>query len=72
MNAEYKIFTLLKELTDIQKIRLIDFLEAIVGENTKKSPKNLLKFAGIISQNDLKEIQQSISQDCNTIDENEW
>lgn len=72
MNTELKILTLLKELTDLQKSRLVDFLEAILGQETKKSPRNLLKFAGSIPQDDLQLMQKSIEEDCNNIDEDEW
>jgi hypothetical protein len=73
MNTEIKILTLLKELTELQKLRLVDFLEAILGQtSTLKKPKNLLKFAGCIPSSDLALMQKSIEEDCNKIDEDEW
>jgi hypothetical protein len=73
MNTEIKILTLLKELTELQKLRLVDFLEAVLGQvSAPKKPQNLLKFAGCISSSDLQLMQKSIDEDCNNIDEDEW
>ncbi len=73
MNTESKILILLKELTATQKVRLVDFLEAMLGQTpAPKKPQNLLKFAGCISSSDLQLMQKSIEEDCNRIDEDEW
>ncbi len=34
--------------------------------------KNLLKFAGAFSPEDIKEMEEAISQGCENIDSNEW
>ncbi|NJL11803.1 MAG: hypothetical protein HC913_01440 [Microscillaceae bacterium] len=73
MNTEIKILTLLQKLTTMQKLRLVDFLEAMLGRaSAPKKPQNLLKFAGSIPSSDIQLMQKSIDEDCKKIDEDEW
>ncbi len=69
--TEKKIISVLKELTEIQQTKLLDFIEAMSRQKPINS-FNLLSFAGSIPQNDLEKIKKSIEQDCNKIDFHEW
>jgi hypothetical protein len=69
--TEKKIISVLKELTEIQQTKLLDFIE-VMSRQKPISPLNLLSFAGSIPQNDLEKIKKSIEQDCNKIDIHEW
>ncbi|MFN7115230.1 MAG: hypothetical protein ACK4TA_00430 [Saprospiraceae bacterium] len=72
MTIELKILSTVRQLSDIQKAKLLEFIEAMVTKEMLSSPQHLLQFAGSIPKADLQEMQEAIEQDCNKIDQDEW
>lgn len=72
MNIEGELLAVIKQLSELQKFRLLDFVNAMLISQDKKPPRNLLKFAGAIEKDELKQIQSTIEEDCGKIDSNEW
>ncbi|MDX1942122.1 MAG: hypothetical protein SFU99_16280 [Saprospiraceae bacterium] len=72
MTVELKILSTVRQLSEIQKAKLLDFMEVMVGRATLSSPQRLLEFAGSIPKTDLQEMQEAIEKDCGKIDYNEW
>ncbi|MCU0444302.1 MAG: hypothetical protein MUE85_05240 [Microscillaceae bacterium] len=70
MNTDTLILNIIHQLNEIQKIKLLDFMQAML--HTTKPTKNLLQFAGSIEADELKLMSNAIVADCNNIDENEW
>lgn len=70
-NIEQAIIEELHRLTETQQAYLLGFIKSMLPEKDKDSSK-LLRFAGLISQNDLNKMQLSIQEDCGNIDINEW
>jgi len=53
--------------------RVLDFARALAVTSPKGVPgKQLLSFAGTISADDLKAMEQAIGDNCEKIDLNEW
>ncbi|MDP2157570.1 MAG: hypothetical protein Q8K68_07680 [Nitrospirota bacterium] len=53
--------------------RVLDFARALALSGVKGVPgKQLLSFAGAISIDDLKAMEQAIANGCEKIDLNEW
>ena len=65
------IVQLIAKLNSNQQVKLLGFIESITRDFVF-NPKILLKFAGSISQKDLKLMQQAIEEDCERIDYNGW
>ncbi len=61
----------LGQLSDHQKIKLLEFLESMTTEK-KKVKRDLSRFAGSIDQDDLELMEQAIADGCEKIDANEW
>jgi hypothetical protein len=59
------------QLSDHQKIKLMEFLESMTREK-KTSRVDLLKFAGSIDRDDLELMEQAIAEGCEKIDAHEW
>ncbi len=55
------------QLTDQQRIKLIEFLESMTSDNWKIKT-DLSKFAGSIDQDDLELMKQAIADGCEKID----
>ena len=57
---------------EMQK-RVKDFVQALVISKPKGTPgKDLLKFAGILNDEDAKEIREAIEEGCGKVDKNGW
>jgi hypothetical protein len=61
----------LGQLSDHQRIKLLEFLESLTSKK-KKTEIDLSKFAGAIDQDDLELMEQAIAEGCKKIDTNEW
>ena len=72
MTIELKILSTVRQLSDIQKAKLLEFIEAMMTKDTLSSPQHILQFAGSIPKDDLQEMQEVIEQDCSKIDTDEW
>lgn len=72
MTIELKILSTVRQLSDTQKAKLLDFIESLVSIETLHTPIHLLQFAGSIPKKDLQEMQEAIEQDCGKIDHDEW
>jgi hypothetical protein len=59
------------QLSDYQKIKLMEFLESMTREK-KTSRVDLLKFAVSIDRDDLELMEQAIAEGCEKIDAHEW
>lgn len=71
--TELKIIQAIHQLTELQKLRLLDFIEAFLQINQPPKPtQSLLKFAGSIPLEDVFLMESAIQEDCNKIDHNEW
>ena len=55
------------------QMRVLDFAYALVMSTPRGTPgKDLLRFAGIIDEEDLKAMEKAIEEYCERIDESEW
>ena len=61
----------IQQLTLIQQLRLLEFIDSLLGLKKGGEPKGFLKFVGAIPSHDLKEMESAI-KDCEQIDEDEW
>ena len=52
------------------QIRVLEFVRSLIPKGV--AGKNLLKFEGVISADDLQLISKSIEENCEKIDTNEW
>ena len=53
--------------------RVLDFAHALVMSTPRGTPgKDLLRFAGMIDEEDLKAIEKAIEEGCERIDESKW
>ncbi len=59
------------QLSDHQRIKLLEFLESMASEKIKTT-SDLSKFAGSIDQHDLELMEQAIADGCEKIDTDEW
>lgn len=69
-----ELYTLIERLDDKQTIIAKHFLENLIASKTAKgtSGKSLLKFAGMISKEELQLMSAAIEEGCERIDTNEW
>jgi len=69
MNQRQQLIQEIEQAPDDLVQQLLDFLHQ-VKDNREKHP--LAKFAGILSDSEADDIQQSISKNCRQLDKNEW
>ena len=63
----------LQELPENLQRQVLDFVYRLKAASMKDMPgSQLLQFAGSISPQDLKAMQQAIDKECENIDLNEW
>ena len=48
---------------------VLSYIKSLLKGN---DTKNILKFAGVFSPEDIKEMEEAIGQGCENIDGNEW
>lgn len=54
---------------DLQ-LRVLDFVNSLMPKGV--SGKSLLRFEGVISDDDLRLMSKAIEEDCERVDVNEW
>ena len=63
----------LQDLPENLQRRVLDFVQKLKAATEQEMKgTQLIQFAGAISQEDLKIMQQAINKECEIIDENEW
>jgi hypothetical protein len=69
-----KVIDQLKYLPDEAQQQVLEFARSLALSLTPRgiSGKDLLRFAGTISPEDLKIMSEVIEQDCEQINANEW
>ena len=65
-----EIMKYLSSLGKDKQEKVLDFLKSLVQE--KNSSSQLLSFSGSINSDDLKQMEQSINEGCEHIDEHGW
>ena len=56
-----------------KKERVLEFARSLANEQPSGLPgKHLLRFAGIIDRDDLREIARAIENGCERVDHDEW
>jgi tetraacyldisaccharide-1-P 4'-kinase len=66
----------IETLPDHIKMEVNDFIDFILEKEKRKlqenTPKDIMKFAGIWSDEEANEISQIIKEDCDNIDDDGW
>jgi len=63
---------ILKSLHKLEKSQQNAVLRYVKSLLKKEDKKQLLKFAGAFSSEDIKQMETAIEQGCEKIDRNEW
>lgn len=72
INIQNHIIKAIQQLSVVQQVKLLDFINAMLGKAPKPSNKEaILKFAGSFDEQSIQEMDEAL-EDCEQIDENEW
>ena len=71
IELQESIIRSIQQLTLIQQLRLLDFINSMIKIRREGEPEGLLKFVGAFEKEDLQEMEQAL-EDCEQIDEDEW
>jgi hypothetical protein len=71
IELQESIIRSIQQMTLVQQLRLLDFINSMLKIKREGEPKGLLKFVGAFEKEDLQEMEQAL-EDCEQIDENEW
>lgn len=71
IELQESIIRSIRQLTLIQQLRLLDFINSMLRIKQEGEPEGLLKFVGAFEKEDLQEMEQAL-EDCEQIDEDEW
>ena len=66
-----EILKTINVLNKEQQLKLLGFVDSLINKKSKLET-NILQFAGCISKEDLRLMQEAINKDCENIDYNEW
>lgn len=70
---EQEITSHLHKLSPEQQMRVLDFVRTLAEEKPSGVPgSELLRFAGAIDLDDLKEMEKAITEGCEQVNLNEW
>lgn len=70
---EQEITSHLHKLSPEQQMRVLDFVRTLAEEKPSGVPgSELLRFAGAIDLDDLKEMEKAINEGCEQVNLNEW
>lgn len=70
---EKEIHTQLQKLSLQEQIQVLNFAKTLAGTMPVGVPgKEMLKFAGILSHEEAKEMLEAIEEGCGQVDLNEW
>ncbi len=67
-----KIISEINKLSDEMQKKVYDYTIKLQFENNGKSGKELLQFSGLINKEDLSEMKNSIEENCECIDYEQW
>jgi hypothetical protein len=71
IELQESIIRSIQQLTLIQQLKLLDFINSMLKIKREGEPKGLLKFVGVFEREDLQEMEKAL-EDCEQIDEDEW
>ena len=71
IELQESIIRSIQQLTFIQQLKLLDFINSMLKIKREGEPKGLLKFVGVFEKEDIQEMEKAI-EDCEQIDEDEW
>lgn len=72
LNIQNHIINAVQRLSLVQQIKLLDFINAMLGKAPKPSNKEaILEFAGSFDDQAIQEMNEAL-EDCEQIDEDEW
>ena len=71
IELQESIIRSIQQLTLVQQLRLLDFINSLLTIKREGESKGLLKFVGAFEKEDLREMEKAI-EDCEQIDEDEW
>lgn len=72
-SLEKEITSRLHKLSPEQQMRVLAFVRTLAGEKPSGVPgSELLRFAGAIDLNDLREIEKAIAEGCEQVNLNDW
>ena len=70
---EKQILDRLQSLKESQQLQVLNFATSLAKNDAVGIPgKNLLRFSGSVSAEDLKLMSQAIDEECGKIDLDEW
>lgn len=70
---EKEITSCLHKLSPEQQMRVLAFVRTLAEEKPSGVPgSELLRFAGAIDLNDLREIEKAIAEGCEQVNLNDW
>lgn len=70
---EQEITSRLHKLSPDQQMRVLAFVRTLAEERPSGVPgSELLKFAGAISPDDLKDMEKAIAEGCQQVNLNDW
>ncbi len=68
-----EILKQLEKLNEDEQRRVLQLIQSMQERSKRGTPgKDLLSFAGSISESDLSEMEQSIEQDCEKVNTDKW
>ena len=65
------ILRAVQRLNEVQQLKLLDFINAMIGSKKKEPVNSLVQFAGYFDPEDLRQMQSAI-KDCEKVDADEW
>ena len=72
LNIQNHIIKAIQQLSVVQQRKLLDFINAMLGNVSKPSNKEvIIQFAGSFDKQSIHEMNEAL-EDCEQIDENEW
>lgn len=72
-NLKRSVLEQLDALDAEDKLRMLDFSRELARrERAREQGGALLAFAGTISRDDLAQMRQTIEEECEKVDEDEW
>jgi hypothetical protein len=68
-----EILEQLEQLAEVQQKQVLEFAQSLASSKPLGEPgANLLRWAGLIPPDDLREMERAIEEGCEQVDENGW
>jgi hypothetical protein len=72
-SVEKEILNEIHRMKTEQQVKVLEFVRSLAKSSGKAIPgKNLLRFSGKITKNDLQKMTLAIDAECERIDRDEW